>query len=86
MSINLACVNARVLRDKVKVSRLIRDLFSLGVDVVAIQKTHFAILMLVCFLAPSSSIQHTGTSWTTEFPSQLNVAWMQLWALFMPMH
>lgn len=41
MSINLASVNARGLRDKGKASHLICYLLSLSVDVVAIQKTHF---------------------------------------------
>ena len=41
MSIKLASLNARGLRDLGKTARLLRDLLSFGVDVATIQETHF---------------------------------------------
>lgn len=47
MSIQLASLNASVLSDQSKVARLLRDILSFSVDLLAIQKTRFASFMLV---------------------------------------
>lgn len=62
MSIKLACLNVKVLRDRGKIVHLLRDLLSFRVNVAAIQKTHFA-----CVLTTLSSIQHTGTNRQRSF-------------------
>ena len=41
MSLNLASLNARGMRDRSHASRVLRDLLSLNVDVAAIEETHF---------------------------------------------
>lgn len=41
MSIKLANLNVRSLRDRRKVAHMLRDLLSFGVDLAAIQWTHF---------------------------------------------
>lgn len=41
MAIMLACLNVKELRDRIKVSHLLYDLLSFGVDVIAIQETYF---------------------------------------------
>lgn len=68
MSTKMACLNAKSLRDWLKTARLLRDLLSFGVDVAAIEETHFVKLMLGCSLVTLTSIQHTGTSRPKVFP------------------
>lgn len=41
MSIKLACLNARDLRDRAKAARLLRYLLSFGRDVAVIEVMHF---------------------------------------------
>ena len=41
MTLSLATLNVRGLRDSSKCARLLGELKNLGVDVVAVQKTHF---------------------------------------------
>ena len=41
MTLNLASLNVRGLRDSSKCARLLDELRSLGVDVAAVQETHF---------------------------------------------
>lgn len=57
MSIKLASLNARDLRDQGKVARLLHDCLSFEMDAVTIQETHIAKSMLVCYLATFLSIQ-----------------------------
>ena len=41
MTLNLASLNVRGLRDSSKCTRLLAELKNLGVDVAAVQETHF---------------------------------------------
>lgn len=52
MANKLACLNARGLRDRSKATRLLRDLLSFDLDVVAMQATS----MLACCLTTLLSI------------------------------
>lgn len=51
MFIKLACLNARGLKDQNKATRLLCDLLSFGVDVVAIEETHFVCDVDACVLS-----------------------------------
>lgn len=59
MSIMLACLNARGLRDWDKAARLFRDLLSFGVDVTTIEETQFVCETDACVLS-SEFVVHSG--------------------------
>lgn len=73
ISIKIASLNVRCLRDWDKAVRRLRDLLSFDVNVAAIQETHFATLMLMCCLAALSSIQYAETDWPKVFLCWLSV-------------
>ncbi len=60
MALNLATLNVRGLRDPGKCTRLLGELKTLGVDVAAVQETHFTCVpTVVCWKAILTFSQHT---------------------------
>lgn len=75
MSIKLAGLNVKGLRDRSNCARLIFDLRSFGVDVVEIQETHFVWNVDSSLLSNNfASILHTGIGRPEVFPCSSSVS------------